>query len=75
MFKKSYQLLPQRDVSTPGLFVDSDSFKRDSYHKGLSFDYIPNVTENDFTGRKLAKTNWFMCAEYTRDAEINTQRM
>lgn len=58
MFKKSYQLLPQRDSSTPGLFVDSDSFKRDSYHKGLSFDYIPNVTENDFTDTSQGWLSW-----------------
>lgn len=57
MFKNSYRLLPQRDFSTPrtpGLFVDSNN-----YHKGLSFDYIPNVTENDFTGRTLVNTSWF----------------
>uniref|UniRef100_A0A3Q3QFY6 Band 7 domain-containing protein n=1 Tax=Monopterus albus TaxID=43700 RepID=A0A3Q3QFY6_MONAL len=52
MFSRSYKLLPQRDSTTartPGLFVDSDSFTRPNYHKGLSFDYIPNVSENDFT--------------------------
>lgn len=53
MFSKSYQLIPQKDSTapkTPGLFVDSDSFTRHSYHKGLSFDYIPNVSANDYTG-------------------------
>ncbi|XP_054632530.1 stomatin-like protein 1 isoform X2 [Dunckerocampus dactyliophorus] len=50
---KSYQLLPQSESSTlktPGLFVSVDSFSQHGYHtKGLSFDYIPNVSENDFS--------------------------
>ncbi|XP_026167390.1 stomatin-like protein 1 [Mastacembelus armatus] len=61
MFNKSYQLLPQRDSSaprTPGLFVDSDSFTRPSYHKGLSFDYIPNVSQNDFTDSSQGWLSW-----------------
>lgn len=56
MFKNSYRLLPQRDFSTPrtpGLFVDSNN-----YHKGLSFDYIPNVTENDFTDTSQGWLSW-----------------
>nr|XP_057931032.1 stomatin-like protein 1 isoform X2 [Doryrhamphus excisus] len=50
---KSYQLLPQTDSSklgTPGLFVSADRFSQHGYHnKGLSFDYIPKVSENDFS--------------------------
>ncbi|KAM9375386.1 stomatin-like protein 1 [Pholidichthys leucotaenia] len=56
MFSKSYQLLPQRDSGsprTPGLFVDSSS-----YHRGLSFDYIPNVSENDFTDTSQGWLSW-----------------
>lgn len=55
MFSKSYQLLPQRDSTssrrTPGLFVSADGFTQPGYHKGLSFDNMPNVSGNDFTGR------------------------
>ncbi|XP_040894328.1 stomatin-like protein 1 isoform X1 [Toxotes jaculatrix] len=61
MFSKSYQLLPQRDSTaprTPGLFVDSNSFTQRSYHKGLSFDYIPNVSENDFTDTSQGWLSW-----------------
>ncbi|XP_051917362.1 stomatin-like protein 1 [Hippocampus zosterae] len=52
MFEKSYQRLSQNDTTgprTPGLFVSADSYTRAGYHKGLSFDYIPNVSENDFS--------------------------
>ncbi|XP_069564845.1 stomatin-like protein 1 [Brachyistius frenatus] len=52
---RSYQLLPQR---TDGLFVDSPSFTQPSYHKGLSFDYIPNVSENDFTDTSQGWLSW-----------------
>ncbi|XP_026220417.1 stomatin-like protein 1 [Anabas testudineus] len=61
MFKQPYQLLPQRDSTTPrtpGLFVDIDSFTQRSYHKGLSFDYIPNVSENDFTDSSQGWLSW-----------------
>ncbi|XP_028287026.1 stomatin-like protein 1 [Parambassis ranga] len=61
MFNRSYQLLPQRDSSslrTPGLFVDSDSFTKPSYHKGLSFDYIPNVSQNDYTDTSQGWLSW-----------------
>uniref|UniRef100_A0A3B5B2F0 Stomatin like 1 n=1 Tax=Stegastes partitus TaxID=144197 RepID=A0A3B5B2F0_9TELE len=61
MFSKSYQLLPQRDSATPrtpGLFVDSDSFSQHSYHKGLSFDYIPNVSENNFNDTSQGWLSW-----------------
>lgn len=56
MFSKSYQLLPQRDSAgprTPGLFVDTDGLSQPGYHKGLSFDSMPNVSQTDFTGRHL----------------------
>ncbi|KAK2842314.1 hypothetical protein Q5P01_012514 [Channa striata] len=61
MVSNSYQLLPQRDrpaPRTPGLFADSDSFTRRSFHKGLSFDYIPNVSENDFTDTSQSWISW-----------------
>ncbi|XP_071354456.1 stomatin-like protein 1 isoform X2 [Trachinotus anak] len=61
MFNKSYQLLPQRDSAaprTPGLFVGTDSFSQSRYHKGLSFDYIPNVSENDFTDTSQGWLSW-----------------
>lgn len=51
MFSRSsgYQPLPQKD--TPGLFV-SDS------HRGASFDYIPNVSNNDFTDTTQGWLSW-----------------
>ncbi|KAM8751611.1 stomatin-like protein 1 isoform 1-T1 [Acanthopagrus schlegelii] len=62
MFSKSYQLLPQRDSSgvsrTPGLFVDRDGFTRSSYHKGLSFDNVPNVSNDDFTDTSQGWLSW-----------------
>lgn len=61
MFGRSYQLLPQRDSSTPrtpGLFVETDSFTQRSFQKGLSFDYIPNVSENDFTDASQGWLSW-----------------
>ncbi|XP_072242011.1 stomatin-like protein 1 [Leuresthes tenuis] len=61
MFSRSYQQLPQRDSTTPktpGLFVDSDSFTQLSYHKGLSFDYIPNVSANVFTDASQGWLSW-----------------
>lgn len=61
MFGRSYQLLPQRDPisqRTPGLFVDSHSFSQPSYHKGLSFDYIPNISANDFTDASQGWLSW-----------------
>lgn len=56
MFKTSYQLLPQREPTgprTPGLFVDDDGFSQHRYHKGLSFDSMPNVSRHDYTGMQL----------------------
>ncbi|KAM4553491.1 stomatin-like protein 1 [Fundulus diaphanus] len=61
MFGGSYQLLPQRDSSsqkTPGLFVDSHSFSQPSYSKGLSFDYIPKISANDFTDASQGWLSW-----------------
>ncbi|XP_053175734.1 stomatin-like protein 1 [Scomber japonicus] len=61
MFNKSYQLLPQRDSTTPrtpGLFVSADSFTQSGYHKGLSFDYIPNVSVNDFSDTTQGWLSW-----------------
>ncbi|XP_061678546.1 stomatin-like protein 1 isoform X1 [Syngnathoides biaculeatus] len=60
MFGKSYQLLPQTDPAaprTPGLFV-SNTFTQGSHHKGLSFDYIPNVSENDFSDSSQGWLSW-----------------
>lgn len=51
---RSYDLLPQTDSSAYGLFTESSrGFKRP---KGHSFDYIPNVSENNFTGKFLRVT-------------------
>lgn len=61
MFSKSYQLLPQRDSSgsrTPGLFVSSDGFTQPGHHRGLSFDHMPNVSENDFTDTSQGWLSW-----------------
>ncbi|XP_038562425.1 stomatin-like protein 1 [Micropterus salmoides] len=61
MFSKSYQLLPQRDSTsprTPGLFVDTDGFTQRGYHKGLSFDNMPNVSKNDFTDTSQGWVSW-----------------
>lgn len=49
-----YQLLSQRDgcSKTPGLFSSShDALTYSQCHqRGHSFDYVPKVTQNDFTG-------------------------
>lgn len=62
MFGSAYQPLPQRDSSstprTPGLFVYGDSVGRPGYHKGLSFDYIPNVSQDDFTDTSQGWLSW-----------------
>lgn len=50
MFRSSgYQPLPQRD--TPGLFVSDPN-------RGLSLDYIPNVSQNDFTDASQGWLSW-----------------
>ncbi|XP_029378065.1 stomatin-like protein 1 [Echeneis naucrates] len=61
MFSRPYELLPQRepaDQRTPGLFVDPNRVCPTRYHRGLSFDYIPNVSENDFTDTKQGWLSW-----------------
>lgn len=52
MFRSSgyhYQPLSQRD--TPGLFVSDP-------HRGLSLDYIPKVSQNDFTDASQGWLSW-----------------
>ncbi|XP_062246331.1 stomatin-like protein 1 isoform X1 [Platichthys flesus] len=52
-----YEPLPQGDsVRTPGLFVHRDTQR--SSHRGLSYDYIPNVSENDFTDNSQGWISW-----------------
>ncbi|XP_031723434.1 stomatin-like protein 1 isoform X1 [Anarrhichthys ocellatus] len=61
MFSKSYQLLPQKDTTsprTPGLFVDTDSFTQRGYYQGFSFDNIPNVPVNNFTDTSQGWLSW-----------------
>lgn len=61
MFNKSYQLLPQRDSTsprTPGLFVDIDGFTQPGHYKGLSFDTMPNISGNDFTDTSQGWLSW-----------------
>ncbi|XP_015256160.1 PREDICTED: stomatin-like protein 1 [Cyprinodon variegatus] len=61
MFGRSYQPLSQRDSGsqkTPGLFGDSHSFSQPSFHKGLSFDYIPNISANNFTDASQGWLSW-----------------
>ncbi|XP_068169885.1 stomatin-like protein 1 [Antennarius striatus] len=61
MFSNSYRPLPQRDSRgprTPGLFVETGSFTKRSFHKGLSFDNMPNVSENDFTDTSQSCLSW-----------------
>ncbi|XP_036391513.1 stomatin-like protein 1 [Megalops cyprinoides] len=53
-----YQSLPQRD-STPGLFTSTESFVQTQFrHQGHSFDYVPRVTDNDFTDRSQGWLSW-----------------
>ncbi|KAK9516643.1 hypothetical protein VZT92_024562 [Zoarces viviparus] len=61
MFSKSYQLLPQKDTTsprTPGLFVDTDSYTQRGYYQGFSFDNIPNVSVNHFTDTSQGWLSW-----------------
>ncbi|CAN9499343.1 unnamed protein product [Ophioblennius macclurei] len=53
MFRKSYELLPQREsvTRTSGLFTDSGRFTH-------SFDYIPKIAENDFTDTSQGWLSW-----------------
>ncbi|XP_041794088.1 stomatin-like protein 1 [Chelmon rostratus] len=61
MYSKSYQLLPQRDSTgprAPGLFVDTGGFPQPSHHRGLSFDNMPDVSENNFTDTTQGWLSW-----------------
>ncbi|KAM3608679.1 uncharacterized protein V6R79_002917 [Siganus canaliculatus] len=61
MFSNSYQLLPQRDSTsprTPGLFVDNDRFSQPGYYKGLSFDNMPNVSQHHFSDTSQGWLSW-----------------
>ncbi|KAM9854062.1 stomatin-like protein 1 [Aulostomus maculatus] len=53
MFRRPYSQVPQTDsttVRTPGLFWSAD--------RGHSFDYIPNVSENDFSDASQTWISW-----------------
>lgn len=50
MFRSS-SYLPLSQKDTPGLFADNS-------HRGLSFDYIPNVSEDDFTDTSQGWLSW-----------------
>uniref|UniRef100_A0A8C7QBI1 Stomatin (EPB72)-like 1 n=1 Tax=Oncorhynchus mykiss TaxID=8022 RepID=A0A8C7QBI1_ONCMY len=64
MYNKAsgYQSLPQRDLITakPGLFVATESFVQSPFHhhKGHSFDYIPNVRDNDYSDSTQGWLSW-----------------
>ncbi|XP_037111290.1 stomatin-like protein 1 [Syngnathus acus] len=61
MFGKSYQRLCQTDPivpRTPGLFATDSYSQAGYYHKGLSFDYIPNISENDFSDSSQGWLSW-----------------
>ncbi|XP_063052240.1 stomatin-like protein 1 [Engraulis encrasicolus] len=50
-----YDVLPQKDPFShhgPGLYTTPSDFQQARYgQKGHSFDYVPRITENDFTDR------------------------
>lgn len=54
-----YRLLSQRDgcSKTPGLFSSSHDALTYSHQRGHSFDYVPPVSQNDFTGNSLNIAN------------------
>lgn len=66
MFGKSsgyeYQCLSQRDSvysDTPGLFSSHAALTHSNYdQRGLSFDYVPKVSQNDFTGIHYTVTHF-----------------
>uniref|UniRef100_A0A8C0YDD8 Stomatin (EPB72)-like 1 n=2 Tax=Cyprinus carpio TaxID=7962 RepID=A0A8C0YDD8_CYPCA len=66
MFGKSsgyeYQCLSQRDSvysDTPGLFSSHAALTHSNYdQRGLSFDYVPKVSQNDFTDRSQGLLSW-----------------
>ncbi|KAM9529083.1 stomatin-like protein 1 isoform 1-T1 [Salvelinus alpinus] len=59
-----YQSLPQRDSipAKPGLFVATESFVQSPFHhhkgQGHSFDYIPNVRDNDYSDSTQGWLSW-----------------
>lgn len=56
-----YESLPQRDLvqTSPGLYVSPASFSQTQFsHQGHSFDYVPNVIDNDFTDRSQGWLSW-----------------
>ncbi|KAK9952548.1 hypothetical protein ABG768_018382 [Culter alburnus] len=66
MFGKSsgyeYQCLSQRDKlysDGPGLFSSHAEFTQNNYdHRGHSFDYVPKVSQNDFTDKSQGLLSW-----------------
>ncbi|KAJ8252263.1 hypothetical protein COCON_G00215750 [Conger conger] len=65
MFRTSsgyqYESLPQGDsvLSSPGLYVSAASFSKSEFsHQGHSLDYVPKVTDNDFTDRTQGWLSW-----------------
>ncbi|RXN20160.1 stomatin 1 [Labeo rohita] len=66
MFGKSsgyeYQSLSQRDSvynDTPGLFSSHAAFTHNNYdQRGHSFDYVPKVSQNDFTDKSQGLLSW-----------------
>ncbi|XP_015199195.2 stomatin-like protein 1 [Lepisosteus oculatus] len=55
-----YRALPQKDAvlqSSPGLYVSAESIVQCS-HAGSSFDYVPRISENDFTDRSQSWLSW-----------------
>uniref|UniRef100_A0A671N5Y3 Stomatin (EPB72)-like 1 n=1 Tax=Sinocyclocheilus anshuiensis TaxID=1608454 RepID=A0A671N5Y3_9TELE len=57
-----YQCLSQRDTvcsDTPGLFSSHAAFTYNNYdQRGLSFDYVPKVSQNDFTDKSQGLLSW-----------------
>ncbi|XP_043083227.1 LOW QUALITY PROTEIN: stomatin-like protein 1 [Puntigrus tetrazona] len=66
MFGKSsgyeYRSLSQRDSEygdTPGLFSSHAAFTHNNYdQRGHSFDYVPKVSQNDFTDKSQGLLSW-----------------
>ncbi|KAK7121252.1 hypothetical protein R3I93_022367 [Phoxinus phoxinus] len=65
MFGKSsgyeYQSLSQRDQlysDTPGLFSSHAEFTHNHDQRGHSFDYVPKVSQNDFTDKSQGLLSW-----------------
>ncbi|XP_073688176.1 stomatin-like protein 1 [Garra rufa] len=66
MFGKSsgyeYQSLSQRDSvcsDNPGLFSSHAAFTHNNYEqRGHSFDYVPKISQNDFTDKSQGVLSW-----------------